>query len=204
MELEIIEIPSIKPFPSEEQLFALERGFAWKIYYDKFSSLEKKEKAEKWKEQYTGYYIRINVQEEAIFVFKLITHEEVLEHIVFFKKCEQLYRQLAIKILLLKKQHTSSILKKLLPSAINENSYPESFLDWRYNTKGNYLFFENVITGQLITFPVINEQISKNLDPCYFGHFIENDAELRKLLPIKIYSKIEDWKIITAVLSQAK
>lgn len=189
MELNTIEWPPIQPFPSDAALLDLPRGIRWEIYYDGYSSPEKKTKAERWIEQYTGYYIRIDSQNQVITIAKVITREEIIEHLDFFKECERKYRELAAMLLQLKNDYCG---------ALNSGN----FLEWNYHSKGNYLFFDNTKTGEQITFPIKDEKVCQALEPFYFGQFIENNLEIRKLLPIAIYSQAGDWKFIAEVLSE--
>ncbi|MCO6173591.1 hypothetical protein NHF50_00890 [Flavobacterium sp. NRK F10] len=80
----ITVIKSIEDFPSESVLFKLNRGDKLIIYYDKFSSPEKKTKAEEWKERFSDYSIEIDTVDESISIFKKITKEEVLKNLSFF------------------------------------------------------------------------------------------------------------------------
>lgn len=70
MENKIISIKPIENFPSERDLLALKRGDTLMIYYDKYSSPEKKTKAEEWQKKFSDYLIEINTIKEYISILK--------------------------------------------------------------------------------------------------------------------------------------
>lgn len=198
----ITVINSIEDFPSESVLFELNRGDKLIIYYDKFSSPEKKIKAEEWKEKFLDYSIEIDTVDESISIFKKITKEEVLKNLSFFKKFEAEYRELASSLLLeLNKLLLNNRSFEHIDPIMRKKFAKEQILDWNLTFSGSYYFFENKEKEKYIIVP---ENFGKDtkLDSYCFPKFIEKNREIASILPIKIYLGYKDWERIVNFISE--
>lgn len=203
MENKIITISPIESFPSESDLLTLKRGEQLIIYYDKYSSPEKKTKAEEWKEKFSDYLIEMDDTQEYISIFKKITKEEIIENIGFFKKYEQQYIVLALNLLLQLKISPPQKHKDEIIDLMNiERFLSGDYSDWSFRKMGNYYFFKNEVTKQFIIVPITFKNNNKQLDHYCFGKFIEENKKITEHLPVEIYLGFEDWEIITNVISK--
>lgn len=198
----IIEIWSIKDFPSTEEIRKTPRGTYLKINLLGSAKEHQKQKGEWLKQELQNFSVGINMDGSEINITKLISDDEIIEHQEFFERGAKEYGILGerlIKEFIVDKDipdHDGFPLKSLNGYIGNKNHEPTGQMGkWDYHFHGFHCSFFNRTTKQEIEVPLTYGEEFGELDPYFFSAFIKTTPKFQPM-PTPIYDDYCDGKRI--------
>lgn len=200
---ETLDCNSIRDIPSPEWLKSLSRHRRLTIIFDDEIAHQRESIAAAWRSQLPGFLIGDHVQKPHIYVAKLITREEVIQHQLFFEQCARDYRALATALIYQIAAQFKKIINPLAPyqslDPYKRRKASGNIGDWQYGFHGGIMNchcrFEHKHTRQDIQASLSYGPEFGVLDPYFFTNYIKSTSSYAPL-PVAIYDNFHDGVVI--------
>jgi hypothetical protein len=191
---ETIVCHSLNDIPAVAWLASLPRYKHLTIVFEESVANRREEVGEEWKRMLPGFCIGIHYKHPEIYVSKLITREEVVQHQLFFEQCAKDYKALATALIDELATHLNVVVNVQYPMVTFKPLYKNKIRmmgEWEFGFHGSHCRFEHAITQQTIEASLLDGLEFGVLDPLFFTDYITSTATYFPL-PVAIYEGYHD------------
>lgn len=203
--IEIITCHTIESLPTIGQLLEIPRERPLRVVFSPAIQAFRESVGSEWKAKLSRFSVGIHQLQPEINIKKLISEEQIEQHVAFFDDCAKDHRKLATHLIY------------SLAAHLNETIDPENAMhtfvkyksgrqlgkmgSWKYFFHGADCGFQHTQTGQTIEVFLLTALEFGILDPYFFVRFIKS-TESYKPLPIDIYEDYAEGCLILEKMVQ--
>jgi hypothetical protein len=156
---------------------------------------------EQWIAALKDFKVGIHVSEPKIWIHRLVSEEEIVQHKAFLAQCAVDFHFLATDLMSLLGEHLKiDVSRGNLFEQLHRLNRNGQVGEWQYNIHGFHCSFFHRKTEQVVEASIVSGQEFGALDPYFFTQYIESTSAYQPL-PVVIFQDYDDGlRIMTKLL----